>query len=321
MIIDNVEYKINKLTGKIIKRQKIKLKCDSCDNEWETLHANRLRKKRELDLCVKCKNRLNRKSKNKLKWLDLECYNCKKIFGRYCSLETENKNYFCSQNCSFEKKHKLKYGHLNLKFQENLDAAAYLFGIILGDGNQTSYQKFTTKINIAFDVKYITLIDQCSNVLKNLNIKFSIEKRTYKNCRRINFSLPNDLLKKYGMLFSGNKFKCQPTPTKEIISNINFAMGLINSDGHTKFISNSKSNYNLIFFNNTVESIINSFEECLQFNSIEYKKYFTKGRLDTRTGNVTKDSIQILIGRKKSYSKIKEMSKYILKETKHTTIF
>ena len=222
MIIANESYRRNKL-GEISKRQVVTIQCDRCRTQWDSLYEHRKRKKYAEDLCVNCR------AKERGKHLTttnepvyIICSYCGKEFLRHVG-QVKTINY-CSRDC--QSKHTLwRYAHLEKSFSDHPNELAYLCGLILGDGHLKSSQKYTTKICIAFDVKYPELIQLASEMLSSLEIHFSIEPQTHASCQMINFSLPNDLLKKYNMLWSGNKYDAQPKPISSVINNIDFAAG------------------------------------------------------------------------------------------------
>lgn len=143
-----------------------------------------------------------------------------------------------------------------------------------------------------------------------MDIQCFIEAKTKSNCRVIGFSLPNDLLAKYDMLWSKNKFDAQPKPTKQIMQNINFAVGLINSDG---YLSLSKRKFEKFVLTGTVESIIDSFTYSLAHNDIFYREYTYKAKIDKRTGHIGKDIITVNIAKKKSIERFRKITKFKLR--------
>ena len=109
-------------------------------------------------------------------------------------------------------------------------------------------------------------------------------------------SSPNDLLSNYDILFHGNKYKNQPSCPQIIIENINFAIGLLNSDGCYVFNKRQKN----FCFSNTVKSIIENMKECLYLNNINYKQtlYIYKNQ------PTWKPRMSLRIGQKESREKI-----------------
>ena len=297
MIIEKEYYRRNK-HGEITNHQKVLVKCDNCGFEWESLYSDRKKKKNKLDLCFGCRNtREFKPRKNTCKKSEssenIKCDYCGKIFKKYKNL-LGKVNYCCAMcrdNATLD-----KYDHLYAKFEQNLDEVAYLCGLMLGDGNLNGIQKRATKINIAFDARKENLIEFAKSILSKLGITFSMEPAIQQNCQKINLSLPNNLLQKYGMLWSGNKYDAQPYPSDDIIHNKKFIGGLINSDGHAVHTGKHEA----IRFTNTCESIIRALEESLIHNKIEFNKYSYEPTIHKKTGNYQKRSYILYIGNKKN---------------------
>lgn len=309
MIIQKDYYKRNKKTGNIVKRQKIWVKCEICGEEWETLYEYIKYRKLKNILCKNCraKNRsIKRKCKKKKK---IYCYFCGKDFFR--SVHLIKKQNFCSKQCSDKGYLQSKYGHLEKIFDKNLNCVAYLFGLILGDGYLRKIdQKRTTRISIAFNYKQKKLINIFEKIAKILEINYFIEPKIYNNCQMIGFVLPDKLLEKYNFCFNGNKYKTQPSVSKNICNNINFMIGMINSDG-THYLTKKK--YEIIRVNGIVKSIIDSCCYCLYFNDIDYRLYYYKGRIDKRNGNLNKGVYSINISKKNTLRKLKKKASFKIK--------
>ncbi len=318
MIIEKDYYRINIKTGNIIKRQRVWVKCDGCGAEWETLYEYIKYKKLKNDLCPSCRAKNNAGGGKKYrKRKQLCCDYCGKNFKRSINL-VKSKNY-CSRLCVSNSYLKNRYGHLEEIFDKNPDEVAYLFGVILGDGNfKKTEQKNTTRITIAFDVKWQNLLNIFLEVLEKLKIKYFVEPKTYKNCQLMGFVFPDQLLKKYSLDYIGSKYKAQPEINKNISSNINFVAGMINSDGCcTRSFNNNKNKkkYERIVISGITESIINSCCYCLNVNSIDHKLYHRQGRVDKRNGNLNKDSHIVAMCKIKSINRLRDKTAFKIKES------
>lgn len=317
MLIENERYCRNKKTGNIIKKQEVELKCDDCGIIWKTLYRGEKRKVKgpnSPDYCRKCRMLHRRKpisyiKKGKMK---VKCLGCKEKFLRIPSRVV--KNNFCSLKCRDEYNIINRYGHLYKTFNKNINEVSYLFGLILGDGHLKKLdQKNTTRVSIAFNVKYDKLLNIFKKVAKKLKINYFIEPKCHHNCQVLGFMLTDKLLNKYGMLYNGAKYDSQPKPIKGIVNNINFVVGLINSDGWCGYMS---KRYRIISFVNTTFSIIKCFKQNLENNKIDYKCYHVNGRIDKRTNNMSKEQWLITIRKKDSIKKLIDKSYFNLKEFK-----
>ena len=321
MIIKKDSYKRNKKTGNIIQKQVVSVKCDRCGKIWESLFGNRKRKKLKKDLCKSCRSKFNlifQESLSKRRWNNIDvrrsisCSFCGKNIKKYPSFINE-KNNFCDMECrdSYVLK---KYDILYDSFEKNIDEVAYLFGLILGDGHLRKInQKYTTRIDISFNSKEVNMIKLAKTVMEKIKIDYYEQIDKNSNCLHLGFILPDKLLERYGMLWKGSKFKANPYPIKNIINNINTAIGLINSDGHC---AKRKEKIKYIRFNNVTKSIVEVFMECLSFHDIFYSNSIYKGRIDARTGNKNKDSFFVGIG-VKGVEKMFNIKKYDLKGQKN----
>ncbi len=317
MLVKKDSYKRNKKTGNIIKRQIVLVRCDDCGVEWETLYGHVKYRKLKKNLCKSCRSKFNLKSQTSLserRWhkqdnkIDILCSFCKKNIKKYPSLVNKGNN-FCDMGCRDRYTLK-KYDILYMTFDENVDEVSYLFGLILGDGHLRKMdQKDTTRIDIAFNSKEIDMIRLAQKVMNKLEINFYEQYDKSCNCLHMGFVLPDNLLKRYNMLWKGSKFNANPYPVKKIINNINIVIGLINSDGYCR---KRKEKIKSIRFTNTVKSIFNVFVECLDFYNISYKKSEVEGRIDKRTNNRSKNSFGVGIG-VKGVEEIFSFKKYILK--------
>ena len=220
MLVDNCNYRLNRM-GEIVKRQTVEVQCDVCGVVWHSLYANRKRKKSIEDYCKSCRSRRNMKGTdlNQYRWGKVhiprqqkKCLCCEKLFTAYRSAGDQ---VFCGVQCKLQFQFDSQYGHLSSVFEQHLDYVSYLMGAILGDGYLRSSSKRTTQVLVACNAKQKCLISVLQKVLNVLQINWKIEK-SHHNCRMVCFRLPNDLLQKYGMLFSGNKYSAQPTPVNEI---------------------------------------------------------------------------------------------------------
>jgi hypothetical protein len=154
---------------------------------------------------------------------------------------------------------------------------AYLIGLILGDGHIKMVAKRSSRISIAFNSHDETALEIAKSILSQLQIDFFVEPKIRHNCLMLGFMLPNTLLRKHRMSFSGNKYKAQPRPVESVISNIHFATGLLNSDGcrykqknkSKKRRPTTKDRFTLAFCN-TVDSIIVAMKNCLTRNSVPF---------------------------------------------------
>lgn len=299
MLIEKQEYRRNR-GGEIIKRESVEIKCDKCGKEWKTIYDSRKKKILQFDLCINCRAKLawSKTPKNvSHKKIEILCDNCGKAFKRKPSKVAGFKHHFCSRNCRAEHSVNLRYGHLEKTFQDNQNEVSYLLGLIFGDGHLKKIGKErTTNIFISFDSssKWTKLLDVAKKVLKKLKVNWHIRKVKRSNCIVISFILPDYILEEYMILYSGNKFDAQPFPNDSIMHNINYAAGLLNSDGYVYFNRNKKLiGYG---FSNTIKSIENSLHKCLSFNGIYYTKSTRIGRFDKRTGGTNKNELQTYIG-------------------------
>ncbi len=313
MIIEKREYKRNK-KGDIIQHQEVLVKCDQCGLEWSTLYQYRLRKKNDNDLCLKCRSKQRFKNgKTDHSSQIVKCNQCGKIFRKFVAHMLSDVNY-CCKKCR-DDAHLNRYKHLYNTFEQYPDELAYLCGLILGDGCLQKQQKRTTKIIIAFDVKYPKVLSYAVDIINTLQIPFHQNQSIHKNCISISFSLPDDLLHKYNMLWSGNKFNVQPKPTDTIVNNINFAGGLINSDGS---IGNNKkyNTYECIRFNNTCQSIIECLKQSLIRNDISYNEYTYDPIIHKRTGNMQKRSYIVIIGKRDDVANMHKLLPFLKEKQK-----
>lgn len=313
MIIQKDYYKRNAKTGDIVNRQRIWVKCDSCKKEWETQYACIKRSKLTNNLCASCRNKQNNIDRKPQKRKKICCSYCQKEF--YSSVNSIKKQNCCSRDCSDKNYLKNKYGHLEKIFEENIDEVSYLFGVILGDGSlKKTEQKNTTRVTVAFDVFWPKLMDIFLNVCDKLQILYHIEPKTHSNCQHIGFVLTDSLLSKYQLDFVGDKYKAQPVISEEISSNINFAAGMINSDGSCVLIHRGERTHENIRISGVTKTIIDSCSHCLTVNNISYRKYYYEGRVDKRTGNLNKGVNIIHLGQKKEIQKIREKTSFNIKE-------
>jgi len=190
--------------------------------------------------------------------------------------------------------------------------------LILGDGHQRKNTKKTIRISIGFDIHHLKLIKTFCKVAKKLKINYFVEPKKWNSCQSIGFTLPDELLRKYNMFYYGAKFKAQPRPTDDIINNINFAVGLINSDGWCGYRKRrgKKIKARIIMFNNTVNSIVKALVQSLEKNDVIFCEHFYKGRRDERTGNTNKDFWVVKSSSQKEINKLMEKSNICLKESK-----
>jgi len=321
MIVEK-EYKRNKFTGEIIKRETVEVICDKCGKRWETFYSNRKRKILEEDLCSVCRGKLailkRAISLNDLRWrkpnrkkTEITCKNCGIKKARIPSLINQG-DHFCCLGCREEYWFKTKYGHLELSFKNNPNEVAYLIGMIMGDGHIRKCGKKTMRVGIAFDYtgKWTSLMDLMKAVLDKLQINWFEQGKSHNHCKMVGFILPNALLEKYGICYYGDKFKIQPFPSEDIVKNINYVAGLLNSDGCAH-----KNAYGISYrFNNTVDSIIESFTKCLSLNKIDYSLAKHKGRFDKRTNNIGKDFHIVYINEEKNTKMLREKCNFKIKE-------
>lgn len=299
MLIEK-EYEKNS-RGIILEREIVEIKCDICGRTWEVSYSSRKRKTLSKDLCRSCRCNQNlsgienrKKQHQKISFI---CAHCGTKYERIPSLVCGNAH-FCSRDCHHEFDINQRYGHLEKVFIKRPHHVSYLIGVILGDGHITKKeQKRTSTVIVAFDCsqKWVKLLEFFKNTLRILQIKWT-ESKIRKNCKTINFVLPDYILKKFGILYCGDKFAAQPCPNNIVINNIHYAVGLLNSDGQFVFYANK--NYSSSYrFCNTVESITNSLSKCLHFNKIEHSKTYVKGRFSKRTGKVNRPQFNLYIGK------------------------
>jgi hypothetical protein len=304
MIINKPEYRLNK-NGTLVLHQTVTIKCDLCGTEWDTLYAYRIRKKYEKDLCSDCraKNRFPNGKIDKPSIL-VNCAYCGKEVRKFAS--SLSKTVFCNKICEAEAS-QIKYNHLYETFEQNPNELAYLCGLILGDGHLHKGQKYTTPITIAFDIKYPELMEYTVFVLDKLQVIYSFAPTTQSNCQMLNLTLPDKLLEKYGMLWSGNKFDAQPIPIDSIINNINFVGGLINSDGSVCTQYQGERPYFVVNFVNTCKSIIECYTHCLSQHNIHFGTYTYDPTPHPLTGNMQKRSWTVKITQQKEIERIYEL--------------
>lgn len=315
------DYKRNRITGEIVKREIVEVICDKCGRKWETLYDYRKRKTLKNDLCGSCRAKLSatktlvllsdyRWGRVKHSQIEITCKNCntKKLINS--SLYKEG-NSFCCINCRDEYWRKTKYGHLSESFRNNPNETAYLIGLILGDGHLKKIGKKTTRASIAFDFsgKWSKLLDIAKEILNKLKIEWHEEPKAHKSCKMVGFILPDEILKEYEILFSGNKFSAQPVPSKEIENNFNYAAGLLNSDGH--FNTRDKGcNYTFV---NTVKTIRDSLSRCFDRHNIKYRAYEINGTIDKRTNNLNKKQYHLYIGGREMVEAMHKLSSFAMK--------
>ena len=321
-MIEENDYKINMQTGKICTKEKIVVICDRCGVTWGTSYGVYKRKKLKNDYCISCRNSLGicgvkgghskktRKSwsKNgiiKVNFIQSKCSFCNKDIE--LRLEYKKINNFCSARCRVSFDFQKRYSHLYDSFKNKKDALSYLIGAILGDGNISKSNKKTSRIAIANNSKELKTISVLEHVCCELDIKYSILHRSTCNFKVISFTLPDDLLKEYSILYSGSKNISQPFPSDDIIKNINFIGGMINTDG---YCARRESGGVYFQITNTVKSIIESCEICLKSNCYKYriKSYVSKNKREKKRYDIY-ISGQYQVDRLRS-----EMNYYIKKE-------
>lgn len=317
MIIQKDNYRKNS-KGEIVKRETIELQCDRCLTHWETKCEYYKRKKFKEDLCVVCRGvikyeklRLEGRQPvrgKKVEKINLICEYCQKSFERF-SENKKDKNY-CSTNCRDLYLVNKLYSHLKYKFTSNPNHVAYLVGLILGDGHIRSRGNLTSEIIIAFDSTHPLDISIAKNVMSVLGINYGKEIKLKSNCIQIYFSIPKELLEYYGLNYCGNKYFAQPRPTDQIIHNINFALGLFNSDGHFRI---GPGNYRRLVFTNTIESISQSYQDCLCKNFIAHSYYLNYKKPDKRTEKIYKCSHITSFGKKQDVENFRKLSSFPIK--------
>jgi len=308
MIIQKPTYKRNR-NGDIIKRQQVELACDQCENRWETFYEHVKRMKYPIQLCPTCraKERWKTRKPNQAP-VKKRCAYCSKTFSAKPYACTSNT--CCSKNCANDYANKEKYGHLAKRFEKYKDHVAYLIGLILGDGHLKKCAEQTTRVSIAFDNHKPEMIELAKSIFDKLQIDYYEENKVRNNCKMIGFTLPDKLLSKLGIEYSGDKFKAQPQPIASIVNNINYAIGLINSDGHSYLQANKKV---AIGFSNTVLSIVESLKKCLDNNDIHCTSYCYQSKRDKRTNNIPKLSYRVYICKREEVRRIKQMSSFKIK--------
>jgi len=262
----------------------------------------------------------SQESLSKRRWSDedskinIVCSFCDNNIKKYPSF-IGKKNNFCDMECR-DKYVLKKYDALYDTFENNIDEVAYLFGLMLGDGHLRKMdQKNTTRVDISFNTKEKDMIKLAKNVMSKLEINFYSQIQKNCNCLHLGFILPDNLLKKYDMLWIGSKFHANPYPVERIMENINFVAGLINSDGWCGHF-HSRKNLKRIVFCNTVRSIVDSLESSLGKNKIDYRCYHRDGVIDKRTKKKNKEQWVVSINKKETISKLINECSYNLKEFK-----
>tara|TARA_Y100000310_G_scaffold336092_1_gene419757 strand:- start:10510 stop:11490 length:981 start_codon:yes stop_codon:yes gene_type:complete len=321
MLIEKKNYKRNVKTGDIIKRQKVSVICDRCGSKWETLYDYRKRKKYKEDLCKKCRSKRNlqkqeplykrRWDKRRGKKKIVKCNFCTKIIERFpCQIKNYN---FCNCSCRDRYNMQKKYGHLDKNFKLNLNEVSYLAGLLLGDGHARKAGNHTTRFTIAFDAvgHWDWIVKQSVVVFDILGLCWNEEAASSSStCKRIGFTIPNALLKTYGLLWSGDKYVAQPKPKSFVIKNINFVAGLINSDGYYQLVRGKHPCYT---FSNIAKSITDSAKICLDFNIIDYKVYHTDNKINKRTGGLNRAFIKLSIHKRECVKRLEDKCFYKVK--------
>jgi len=268
--------------NKIRYRDRIVITCDNvtCDKTWTTTWGVYKNKKLDLDYCRGCKNRLGISGVKgghspdvreawanggikKVRSIDQSCDWCQKIFKR--NINQIKERVFCSTTCRHLSDAHNRYGHLDSIFSKKPDEVAYLVGLILGDGHVKKTSKEAVNISISFDLNHLDLIKIAEEIFSDLHLNCSTYSRN--NFVIISFHLPILLSNKIS-LGSGNKINWLININDSIVSNIHFAVGLINSDGYR--IKRYKYSGRRIQFTNTVKWIIDYYTECLRKNNIQY---------------------------------------------------
>lgn len=308
MLIDK-PYRRNK-SGQILKRETVEIRCDKCGIQWESLYGFRKNKTLKEDLCKSCRSKTAwTKPASDHSSREIACSCCSKLFLKIPSLINNSVNY-CSIDCRDKHNVELRYSHLHSSFRNNPDEVAYLIGLILGDGHCKKSAKRTTRICIAFDVsgQWNHFINLFKSVADKLGLMVFEEPKSHKHCQMIGFVLPDELLNEYGALYSGNKFTAQPKPSEKIIANINYAAGLLNSDGCF-----SNDTY---AFHNTVKSIADSFSMCLSLNGIHHTRFEYDGRFDKRTNRTGLRRYQVNIATQQGIERLHQILKFETKGIK-----
>ena len=304
MLIENSDYKRNK-TGEIVQSQKVIIKCDQCGCVWESLYEYRKRKKHKKDLCLACRSKI-RFEHGKINHPSqlVRCNQCGKTFKKYAA-QLGEKNY-CSKKCLDDSWLK-EYNHLYRTFEQYPNELSYLCGLILGDGCLKKQQERTTKVTIAFDVKYPELLEYAVSVINKLQIPFHQNTHICSNCIPLSFSLPDELLSKYNMLWSGRKIDVQPRPVDSVINNIYFLGGLINSDGNVGTLKSGKKCFEFIRFVNICKSIIDCFVQCVEKNGFECKIYSYDPKIHKKTGKMQQRSYIVAILKQNIIQQIRQL--------------
>ncbi len=316
---------MNPKTGRPRTRDRVCIRCDNCASQWTTTWAVYQKKILNSDYCRSCKNKLGisgvkggHSQKVKSAWKKhgiqkvmiktIKCDNCQIEFQRCRSQINTTKN-FCSTNCRCLYNFDRLYNHLFRTFKSNQNDVAYLTGLMLGDGGFRASGSRTTYITISFDIKQRYLIDIAETALNNLKIHFSTIDRQKTNVAEIKFHLPRKILASLGIDIHGSKNRCQPFPFSEVIKNINFIGGLINSDGyHAK----RQNNHHYIQLTNTTESIIKAFCQSLDHWSMKH-------RISTyHSGNANeKTRYDVFVSGSKQINLLCSALKYPLKRVAH----
>lgn len=259
-----------------------------CDNCLKVLKKKKMNHCKHVFCDMKCRDEFRNKNIPIYK-----CDNCNADVKK----QKNGKNIFCNQNCKTKFTLK-KYSILYETFTVNINETAYLFGLILGDGHLKKTGQNTTRISIAFNAADDVGLMIAKTVMSKLQINYFIEPLLHNNCLTLGFILPDDILIKYNMLFHGNKYTAQPNCRYDLISNVNFALGLLNSDGC--LYTYLKKPKRVISFSNVVKSIIDDFLECLKLNNIHNCLYKSQPK-----NQKWKLSYRVHISRKSEIAKIR----------------
>jgi len=312
MLVKNNNYKITK-SGNIHSYQKIQWKCDKCGYVSECFY-NSYKRMKHKDMCKSCqnkigiigtfsKNHIKFRKTNKKPWVEIKCSNCNKKINKRNKYIL--KNNFCSLSCFREFKYDERYGLFIKYVYNNIYDASYLIGVILGDGNVMTGGNKTMDINIYFDTRDEVSILNIENILKKYNISFRYRSISEHGCAN-RFVIPKEFFEKYNLSsLNGDKYKCQPYPSDKIVKNINYALGLINSDGY--YFKRIIHGGGAIRFANTVKSIVESYKKCLYHNNIDFWEQTIK-KIRYKT------CMKVIISKKKYINDLINMSNFQIKK-------
>lgn len=127
---------------------------------------------------------------------------------------------------------------------------------------------YTASVSIYHDAKQEEVLEQTTSILRALSLPFGVYQNR-ENCKNVQLSLPIELLDVMGLSYEGDKFSNIPVIESDCVANVNFALGLLNSDGYHLAHSNGRGREELRFCT-TVPNIATAFTDCLRANAIGF---------------------------------------------------